>query len=181
MTPLQFAREECANHQPDGSCLGVWINEDLSITRGDPKPRCLLAGGKRCRYFEECVAPMADMASDPRRAAEFQSSVAEYRQTTNQKAPKARPCPDCGAPMLKGKQYCPRCAEGRRKATYRDHKARVRRPAVDMSTEVQKNHANSPANRGSFLRVSPNAIGDSHPPQIGSTSVDIRPLAGRVS
>ena len=36
MTPLQFAREECANHQPDGSCLGAWINEDLSITRGEP-------------------------------------------------------------------------------------------------------------------------------------------------
>lgn len=178
MTPLQFARDECANHQPDGSCLGVWINEDLSITRGDPKPRCLLAEGKRCRYFEECVAPMADMASDPRRAADLQEAVAEYRQITNQRAPKARPCPDCGAPMLKGKQYCPRCSETRRKASYRDHKARVRRPAVGMSTEVQKYPPKTLGFSSGFSAVSQNAIEDSHPPQNDPTSVDICPLAG---
>ncbi len=178
MTPLQFARDECANHQPDGSCLGAWINEDLSITRSAPKPRCLLAEGKRCRYFEECVAPMADMASDPRRAAELQEAVAEYRQITNQKAPKARPCPDCGAPMLKGKQYCPRCADTRRKATHRRHNSTRGAMPVDLTTEVQKYPPKTLGFSSGFSAVSQNAIEDSHPPQNDPTSVDTRPLAG---
>ena len=39
MTPLQFAVAECANHQPDGSCAGVMINRDLSMSRASPLPR----------------------------------------------------------------------------------------------------------------------------------------------
>ena len=95
MTPLQFAREECANHQPDGSCLGAWINEDLSITRGDPKPRCLLAEGKRCRYFEECVAPMARMVNDPRRATALRDAVTQYYVALDQGQP-AKPFAGAG-------------------------------------------------------------------------------------
>jgi len=57
MTARQFAREECANAQHDGSCLGVAIEADLSMRRCRPLPACLLAEGKRCSYFEECVAP----------------------------------------------------------------------------------------------------------------------------
>ena len=118
MTPMQLVRDECANHQPDGSCLGVMINEDLSMTRADPKPRCLLAEGKRCPYFEACVAPMADMASDPRRAAALQEAVAEYRRMTNQKQPRARPCPECGGPLQPRRRLCPACARKRRTATF---------------------------------------------------------------
>lgn len=119
MKAMQFIREECANHQHDGSCLGAVINDDLSITRCIPKPRCLVADAKRCPYFEECVAPMVNMVTVPRRAAEIQEAVAEYRQITNQKSPRSRPCPDCGAPCQLRKRYCPKCAHARQKAAKR--------------------------------------------------------------
>ena len=138
MTPMQLVRDECANHQPDGSCLGVMINEDLSMTRAAPKPRCLLAEGKRCPYFEACVAPMADMASDPRRAADLLEAVAEYRRITKQGLELTRQCPDCDGPMRKGKQYCRKYADRRRKASNREAQARTRqgRGLLTASCEV---------------------------------------------
>lgn len=181
MTPMQLVREECANRQPDGSCLGAMIGEDLSIRRATPWPKCLVAEARRCPYFEECVLPMADMAGDPRRAAALQEAVAGYRQITNQKAPKARPCPDCGRPMQKGRQYCPRCVDARRKATHRRHNnGRAGRP-VGLTTEVQKNSPSFPENKGLILAVSQNAIEDSGPPQNDQTSVVPEPATMRAS
>jgi len=168
MTPLQFAREECANYQSDGSCLGVVIEDDLSVRRCDSKPKCLLAAPKRCGYFEECVAPMADMAGDPRRAVALQVAVAEYRQATNQKPLAARPCPECGLPLQRGKQLCPACAARRRKDTYWCKNAKRR---VGLTTEVQKNDPKSPIKAGGILAVRENAIEDSHDPQNDPTSV----------
>lgn len=119
MTPFQLAADECANYQPGGACLGVMINDDLSLSGFGPAPRCLVADGRRCQYFEDCVAPMADMATDPRRAAQLQAAMAEYRRVTGQKAPSVRPCPDCAGPCLPRKRYCPACAHRRRKETKR--------------------------------------------------------------
>jgi len=173
MTPLQFVVEECSNHQPDGSCLGAMIEEDLSIRRGTPRPRCLVADGKRCPYFEACVLPLADMASDPRRATSLQEAVAEYRRVTKQGEDLDRQCPECGGPMRKGKRYCPTCADGRRKASYRDYKTRARHSAVDMSTVVRKTTPSFPGNSMPFSGVYQNAMEDSHPPQNGPPTVDI--------
>src|ERR1700736_2604402 len=59
MTPLQAAKAHCANYQPDGSCLGIYYNDDLSIDwqRYAPRPRCLLADCGQCSYFEEIILP----------------------------------------------------------------------------------------------------------------------------
>jgi hypothetical protein len=178
---MQLVRENCANYQSDGSCLGAMIEEGLSLRRGTPQPRCLVADARRCPYYEACVAPLADMAGDPRRAAALQEAVAGYRQITHQKAPKARPCPDCGRPIQKGRHYCPRCADARRKASNRTAQSRRRDSAVAMSAEVQKNSASFPEKTGLFFAVSQNAIEDSDPPQNDPTSADIHPAAGRAS
>lgn len=60
MTPLQIAKDHCANWRNDGKgCLGAIIDDDLQIRRCRPKPKCVLGTpGERCAYFEECVAPM---------------------------------------------------------------------------------------------------------------------------
>lgn len=60
MIPSQVARAHCANFMSDGSCLGVYYNDDLSAKFCKPLPKCLLFGPKieRCAYFEECVMPI---------------------------------------------------------------------------------------------------------------------------
>ena len=81
MTPLQLVQAECANHEHNGSCLGAHIGDKGEITYCSPKPRCVLSAGERCAYFEECVAPMADMVKEPRRAKAIQEAVRSYRMT----------------------------------------------------------------------------------------------------
>lgn len=81
MTPLQLTAEECANHERNGACIGVELGDSGRITHCSPKPRCALSAGERCAYFEECVAPMAGMATEPRRAAEIKAAVYSYHMT----------------------------------------------------------------------------------------------------
>ncbi|MCX7006807.1 MAG: hypothetical protein NTY53_06100 [Kiritimatiellaeota bacterium] len=129
MKPMQMIREECANHQSNGSCLGVQIAKDLTMPYAKPRPRCLVTDGQRCGYFEACVLPLADIVSEPRRAKEYQAAVVEYRQITNQKAAKVRTCPDCGGALQPRKQLCPACAQKRqlasKRATYHHGKGTV--------------------------------------------------------
>ncbi len=75
-----FVRAECANFQSNGSCSGVWINDDLTITRCDPKPRCLVLEGRACPYLETMVLPIARSARDARRATEFQQAASAYHR-----------------------------------------------------------------------------------------------------
>lgn len=79
MTPLALSRQECANHNHDGSCLGVKFSATGEIISCTPKARCFLSGDSRCLYFEECVAPMAGMVTEPRRAKEVEEAVFSYR------------------------------------------------------------------------------------------------------
>jgi hypothetical protein len=38
MTPLQAAKAHCANYQQDGSCLGFYYNDDLSVDWSRDRP-----------------------------------------------------------------------------------------------------------------------------------------------
>lgn len=172
MTPLQFITADCANHEPDGSCRGIMIAPDLSMRVCRPLTRCLVAEGKRCQYFEDCVVPLADWTSDPRLAASRQAAVAEYRRLTKQGQDLTRQCPDCGGPMKKRRRYCQECAAHRRKATFRASQTRIRGLAVGMSTVVAGILANTPIKEGGIFEVSQNPTPDSHPPQNGPTTVD---------
>lgn len=173
MTPLQFITSDCANHEPDGSCRGIMIAPDLSMRVCRPLTRCLVAEGKRCQYFEDCVAPLADWTSDPRLAASRQAAVAEYRRLTKQGQDLTRQCPDCGGPMKKRRRYCQECAAHRRKATFRISQSRTRSLAAGMSTVVAINDAEPPTNHGGIFAVSQNPIPDSHPPLNRPTTVDM--------
>jgi hypothetical protein len=64
MTPLQAAKAHCANYQPDGSCLGIYYNDDLSVdwSRYRPLPKCAIASCQACPYFEQIVLPQVDRA-----------------------------------------------------------------------------------------------------------------------
>jgi hypothetical protein len=176
MTALQLAQDECANFR-DGRCVGAIINADLSITRCAPQPRCRIAAGARCPYFDVCVVPMAATVSDPRRAVALLDALTQYRILPGDGAPADRACPGCGGPIRSRMRYCPACADARRKATFRAAQARHRGSRVGMSTVSAENTPGFQGNRGVFSAVSQNAIGDGHPPETHPLTVDIAPLA----
>ena len=81
MTALQLAKSECANHEPDGTCLGVNIRDDLSqAVMSHAGQRCRVACGERCRYFEEIVLPLVEMTRDTKRLAEFTEAESDYEE-----------------------------------------------------------------------------------------------------
>jgi hypothetical protein len=146
MTPLQAAKSHCANYQPDGSCLGVYYKEDLSVesSRYRPCDRCRLADHKRCEYFEEIIVPMrmsretteAKVQADKKDAA-----VNQYLHIHNlipSRNGAKKMCLSCRREEVEGKQkYCYKCAAERNRTSYRQSKRRFR------SCDVQKNQ-NSP-------------------------------------
>src|ERR1051326_1042140 len=110
MTPLQGARNHCANYQPDGSCLGIGIKEDGSLSRFQPAgTKCLLAQpGVRCQYFEECVMPMEKSAwKSPLEQNQFAEAVRDYRLRSGALSLARRICPVCQARELEPRhQLC---------------------------------------------------------------------------
>jgi hypothetical protein len=98
MTALQIAYARCANWRKDGKgCLGAIIDDDLQIRCCYPRAKCVLSEpGKRCPYFEECVAPMAPSIDNPRVRAEFEAAVRDYRLAAELPCAEERPCPMCG-------------------------------------------------------------------------------------
>jgi hypothetical protein len=137
MTPLQAAKAHCANYQPDGSCLGIYYNADLSVdwSRYRPLPKCAIALGQACPYFEQIVLPQASGAV----AEEYRTSLPpEVGTEIRPQKVIARHCLDCRKrEVAPRKKYCPACARVRQ----RDSARRTMR--AKRSLDVNK-LANSP-------------------------------------
>jgi hypothetical protein len=121
MTALQIAYSHCANWRKDGKgCLGAMIDDDLQTRRCYPRARCVLSEpGKRCPYFEECVAPMAPSIDNPKVRSDFEAAIRDYRLAAEMPCADERPCPMCGRAMEPRQRFCEVCAAGRRKASNR--------------------------------------------------------------
>lgn len=133
MTPLQFAKEECANFEESGSCKGIGIRRDGSLYSFGKRPSCLLKEKEeRCRYFEECVLPMGfdtTSAVGMSKAKEREEALRLYSSNAPRLARESgRVCPECQQRELdKGHRFCYVCAARRRKETIaRANKGRVR-------------------------------------------------------
>jgi hypothetical protein len=127
VTPFQVAKAECANCDSAGNCAGVGIADDLSCYMFRRPGKCWLALDeqgqiKRCPYFEDCVAPLAnkraqaDSTQDQRKAAaRLAEGVRKYEmavlpaQTT-----KYAKCKDCKSNVIAPKRLCPKCAKRRK-------------------------------------------------------------------
>jgi hypothetical protein len=122
-TPLQFAKEQCANFEHDGSCKGIGIKDDGSLYSFGKKPACVLIDRKaRCQYFEECVLPMGIDPCNARnviRAQERQEALKLYSKNSPKLASgSGKLCPECRMRELdRGHRFCYVCAEKRRKAS----------------------------------------------------------------
>ena len=132
MTPLQIAKDHCANWRNDGKgCLGAIIDDDLQIRRCRPKPKCVLGTpGERCAYFEECVAPMGPSIDNEDYRRQFQAAVRDYRLAAKLPCAEERPCPVCGQAMEPGRRFCESCAIARHR---RNQRAWVQKRRSDMS------------------------------------------------
>ena len=135
MTALQIAKEHCANWLGEGQgCLGAMIDDDLQIRRCCPKPQCGLATpGERCRYFEECVAPMSPGIANEDYRGRFEAAVRDYRRATNQPCADERPCPNCGRPMEPRERFCSLCSAAKRKESGRLTAERSRSKSRQLS------------------------------------------------
>jgi hypothetical protein len=130
MTPLQAAKAHCANHQPDGSCLGIYYNDDLSVDglRYRPCEKCLLAEGKRCEYFEEIIVPMRmsrETAEAKAQADKKESAVTAYLKLHKliSKTQAKRMCKRCERVEVQGiARFCGKCALKSKLASTRESK-----------------------------------------------------------
>lgn len=131
MTPLQFAKEQCANYERDGSCAGIWIHDDGRLSMFGRKPKCVVAAGEKCKYFEETVLPM-DIepcnAVNVIRRKEQQEAVSLYYTSAPQSSRESgRLCPRCGKrEFTPPKRMCENCA----KASVRESKRNYAKGAV---------------------------------------------------
>jgi hypothetical protein len=119
MTPLQAAKRHCANYQPDGSCLGVYYNDDVSVdwSRYLPLPKCVIGSCEACPYFEEIVLPQVPASV----AEEYSKSLPAAAATTVRPQRQAkRMCAECRKrEVAPRKKYCPACARGKQREAAR--------------------------------------------------------------
>src|SRR5438552_10023488 len=100
-TPMQIARNHCANWHEDGICSGIDFRESGSLFRFRKEGcACLLKTRERCRYLEEGVFLMGKNEEwakrYPAQARAFEEAVDRYmrRHSGAGLAPKRRKCPD---------------------------------------------------------------------------------------
>lgn len=133
MTPLQWAKAECANYTQSGGCAGIGIHDDGTLFGFGSKPKCVLASGLRCIYFEECVLPMGietNTAQGIIRDKHRNEARKLYRQSLPHALPEMsvhRICPVCNKRELeKGQRLCSDCkVERRREANRRKNEKRL--------------------------------------------------------
>lgn len=77
-TPLQLAIAECANYNPD-NCQNINIQDDLTLVRANFTTKKCALPEARCRYFEECVIPTADLQRDERKSKAYKEAAYIYR------------------------------------------------------------------------------------------------------
>ena len=113
MTPLEFARRECANWQGGNYCLGM-------------EKTCLLAGKpiKPCDYFERCVMNLPDQPGADKHPNYFGYIEAreKYLKLRKKEIPQVKisTCRHCGEPVAKRYRYCSPCAKKRRREKQRE-------------------------------------------------------------
>jgi hypothetical protein len=154
MTPLQFAKAECANLEHDnGGCKGIGIRDDGSSFSFGRKPACLLVNKARCQYFEECVLPMGIETSTA--AGQVQARhLAEVKRlyafdTPGFSKKKCRKCQACRRREVEPrKRLCYVCAEASRKESNRRTQRERRKEGSDEGKTPSKTPANIGSNEG---------------------------------
>jgi hypothetical protein len=135
MTPLQLAKQHCANYQ-DGQCMGMDFDVKGNHFAFRKRGPCWLGDPiQRCTYAETAVLPQ-NVADWPATDAQsFVEGVQAYKKATGEVIPKhasakasdERICPQCKIRILEPRQrFCYICAEAREKAAQRERQRKTR-------------------------------------------------------
>ena len=140
MTPLQVAKEECANCDSVGNCAGIAIRNDLSFYRFRSEGKCWLAPDAegtigRCPYFEECVAPLtqsrmqAAVTQEQKHAAAKLAEGAHAYEMAVMPVPTAKyaKCKGCQRDVIAPKRLCEQCAKNRTLKSKRQYWSKTRK------------------------------------------------------
>jgi len=113
---------------------------------------CRLLAGKRCRYFEESVLPIATRGlrrscqkpiDDSRVAEAYRDEHPALRGTAIVPEPddegQVRTCPDCGTRLPPRKRVCAACATKRRRMAYRQAKQKSRDAVHSLAKNTPQN------------------------------------------
>jgi hypothetical protein len=139
VTPLQVAKQECANCDSAGNCSAVGIRDDgsLYLFRREGE-KCWLAPGPdgaiaRCPYFEQCIAPLAQArlrnagTTEQKHAARrLAEGVLAYEKATfDTTTAKYAKCKGCQRDVIAPKRFCPSCAKRRKLQS--NNRSRIRK------------------------------------------------------
>ena len=80
MTAHELARQECEKYRSDGTCPRDNVTIRDGVMHFAPYPRCNLALGKPCQYFEESLLPWAETTTDKRREMELRKAKNQYEE-----------------------------------------------------------------------------------------------------
>ena len=140
MTPLQLAKEECANCDNAGNCAGIGIRDDLSLYRFRSEGKCRLAPdveGKigRCPHFEECIAPMAQsrardaVTPAPKKAAARLAHGVHAYEMAVMPVPTAKhaKCKGCQKDVIAPKRLCGQCSRSSTLKSKRQYWSKTRK------------------------------------------------------
>lgn len=136
MTPIQFANEACSNYER-GHCHGINILDDLRMVRFRPEGSpCLLSSAQACRFFEQCVLPLAQRHELAKRRQEYAEAAHQYRMTSAAHGMSVtRPCPQCGRSMEPRHRLCPACARDNHLRAQRKSMRDLRNGQCEQLTE----------------------------------------------
>ena len=146
MTPLQVAKAECANCDSAGNCSGIGIANDLSCYMFRRPGKCWLAPDehgqiKRCRYFEECVAPLAKKRAQAASAQEQSKVAARLAEGVHAYEAAVMPvptvkfgkCKRCQRTVHPPKRLCEPCAKNSTLKSKRQYWAKTRKNGASQA------------------------------------------------
>jgi len=147
MNLQDFAKHECANHLPDGSCQGLDISDSGALVPLWPQKHntCNLALGEPCRYFEFCILPARRWLTDKLRLKQYEDAAATYRNLQARSTlclSSSRKCPVCNTnPLPPRTRMCSQCRAEKRRQTLRAYMRNYRSHSHDCAIALNGRHA----------------------------------------
>lgn len=113
--PVELSIQAPLARYVKGACASCHRGACLSL--GDS--RCEVLHGGRCSWLEKAVMPTADTPLERKAVEDYYVGKGVPARLAGRTTRAMRACPDCGQPLVRGRQLCDRCKGRRRRASKR--------------------------------------------------------------